>query len=357
MLIMARVISLIVLVAVVLLFALLFIEVMAGFLVPLFLAALLAVLVQPLHRRIKLRVGGRVRIAAALTTLAVLVIVFTPLLLLTLRTIEEARAIVENNQNLKLDWDTLRYLVGEVNERTGLQLNANHVQEDVTEWGQRTLGALAARTPGFLGELVIGLLMLVVSLYYFLADGEQLIVSIGKLLPLETTHQQRLLDEFGGISRAVASATLLSALAQGLLAGVAYYFADMPSVFLLTMLTILAGMIPFVGAAVVWVPVALWLYFVQERVVAAILLAVWGGVVISMVDNLIKPLVLHGQSHLHPLFALLSVLGGVEALGPIGIFVGPMAVVFLQTGLTMLNTEIGKFEPASPAAPEVRASP
>jgi predicted PurR-regulated permease PerM len=62
-----------------------------------------------------------------------------------------------------------------------------------------------------------------------------------------------------------------------------------------------------------------------------------------MVDNLIKPLVLHGQSNLHPLLALLSVLGGVQALGPIGIFVGPMAVVFLQTGLKMLNTEIGRF--------------
>jgi predicted PurR-regulated permease PerM len=81
-------------------------------------------------------------------------------------------------------------------------------------------------------------------------------------------------------------------------------------------------------------------------------LAVWGGVVVSMVDNLIKPLVLHGQSNLHPLLALLSVLGGVQALGPIGIFVGPMAVVFLQTGLKMLNLEIGKFGPVS--APEAR---
>jgi predicted PurR-regulated permease PerM len=64
--------------------------------------------------------------------------------------------------------------------------------------------------------------------------------------------------------------------------------------------------------------------------------------VVSTVDNIIKPLVLHGQSKLHPLLALLSVLWGVGALGPIGIFVGPIAVAFLQAALTMLQAEIGR---------------
>jgi predicted PurR-regulated permease PerM len=62
--------------------------------------------------------------------------------------------------------------------------------------------------------------------------------------------------------------------------------------------------------------------------------------VVSTIDNIIKPIVLHGQSKLHPLLALLSVLGGVGALGPIGIFVGPIAVAFLQAALTMLQTEL-----------------
>jgi predicted PurR-regulated permease PerM len=340
---MARIVSLILLVVLVLLFGYLFFQVMAGFFVPLFLAVLLAVLFRPMHRWIARRVSGRKRIAALLTTLSVLLIVFTPVLLLTLRTVAEARMIVENNQNLKLDKALLVRFVDAVNERVGTNLDADEIQHTILEWGQRTLGALATRTPGFLGELLLGLAIMTLALYYFLADGEEMIAGVGRLLPLELAHQKRLLDEFGAISRAVASATLLSALAQGALAGIGYYFADLPSVFLLTMLTILGGMIPFVGAAVVWVPAALWLFFFTDRQLAAVLLAVWGGAVVSMVDNLIKPLVLHGQSNLHPLLALLSVLGGVQALGPIGIFVGPMAVVFLQAGLKMLNTEIGKF--------------
>ena len=66
--------------------------------------------------------------------------------------------------------------------------------------------------------------------------------------------------------------------------------------------------------------------------------------VVSTVDNIIKPIVLHGQSKLHPLLALLSVLGGVGALGPIGIFVGPIAVAFLQAALTMLQTELDSLD-------------
>jgi predicted PurR-regulated permease PerM len=69
---------------------------------------------------------------------------------------------------------------------------------------------------------------------------------------------------------------------------------------------------------------------------------------VSTVDNIIKPIVLHGQSKLHPLLALLSVLGGVGALGPIGIFVGPIAVAFLQAALTMLQTELDSMGQGSP---------
>ena len=112
------------------------------------------------------------------------------------------------------------------------------------------------------------------------------------------------------------------------------------SVFLLSVLTMFFAMVPFVGAAAVWVPCCLWLLVVENETGWAIFLAVYGVVVVSMSDNIIKPLILHGQSNLHPLLALLSVIGGVQALGPIGIFVGPMVVSFLQAVLNMFQTEL-----------------
>ena len=106
------------------------------------------------------------------------------------------------------------------------------------------------------------------------------------------------------------------------------------------LLTTVAALVPFFGAASVWVPTCLWIYLIDGRFWPALLLAIYGVAVISMVDNFIKPYVLHGQSNLHPLLALLSVLGGVSALGPIGILVGPMVVAFLQTLLKILQREL-----------------
>lgn len=191
-----------------------------------------------------------------------------------------------------------------------------------------------------LGSLLLGSAIMIISLYFFLLDGPAMLESFKGLSPLDDAHEIALVNEFANVSRAVVVATLLSALAQGVLAGIGFYFAGLDSIFLLTLLSAVLAMVPFVGAAAVWVPCALYLYFFDNNLTAAIALAIYGVAVISMADNFIKPYVLHGTSNLHPLLALLSVLGGVTALGPIGILIGPMVVVFLQTLLKILQREL-----------------
>ena len=213
------------------------------------------------------------------------------------------------------------------------------------------LRSVGGKTGAIVGNTVLTLVVTVIAFYFFLADGPKMVQTVMRLSPLDDQHERQLVTEFDRISRAVVLATLLSAVAQGLLAGVAFWLISLnveefSFVFSLTLLTMVLALIPFVGAASVWIPVSLWLFF-HEPVGggephrwAAVLLAIYGAGVISTADNVIKPLVLHGQSNLHPLLALLSVLGGVRALGPIGILVGPMVVVFLQTLLNILHGEL-----------------
>ena len=204
-----------------------------------------------------------------------------------------------------------------------------------------------------LGSLLLGSAIMIISLYFFLLDGPAMLESFKGLSPLDDAHEVALADEFAKVSRAVVVATLVSALAQGILAGIGFYFTGFDSIFLLTVLSAVLAMVPFVGAAAVWIPCALYLYFFDNNLTAAIGLAIYGVAVISMADNFIKPFVLHGTSNLHPLLALLSVLGGVTALGPIGILIGPMVVVFLQTLLKILQRELsildGGIDEAEPA--------
>jgi predicted PurR-regulated permease PerM len=203
----------------------------------------------------------------------------------------------------------------------------------VLEFGGGTLALVA--------KLGFGTLIMIVALFFLLAEGGRMLEAMIKISPLEEQHVRELAAEFDRACRAIVSATLLSAIAQGLLAGIGFYFCGLrSSVALLMLLTMVLALVPFTGAAAVWIPVALYLYFIQGNSWAAAGLALYGAVVISTSDNIIKPLVLHGQSKLHPLLALLSVLGGIQALGPIGIVVGPMVVVFLQTLLKIIHREL-----------------
>ena len=198
--------------------------------------------------------------------------------------------------------------------------------------------------------MIGGSIVMIVAFYFFLLDGHSMISAFKRLSPLDDEHEQELVDQFSKVSRAVVVATLLSALVQGLLAGVGFYFVGLESIFLLTVLSAVLAMVPFLGAASVWVPCALYLYFIDNNLTAAIGLAIYGAAVISMADNIIKPLVLHGQSKLHPLFAFLSVIGGLATLGPIGILIGPMIIAFMQTLLEILHSEVKEFGGNSTAA-------
>lgn len=230
---------------------------------------------------------------------------------------------------------------------TALKDLANPTKEQVASANQQIkdfiqprLLSLTSATVGFMVRMIIGCAILIVCVFFFLYDGPGMVTTIMALIPLDDRYEAELLMEFDRVSRAVVLATVFSAITQGAVAGLGYYVAGLPSLVLLIMLTTMFAMIPFVGPAIVWIPACLYLAFYENRIIAASSLALWGVLVVGTVDNFVKAGVLHGQSQLHPLLALLSVLGGVQALGPIGIVVGPMAVVMLQTSLSILQREM-----------------
>lgn len=358
-----RVISLIVLLVVLAFIGVLFFRVMAGFLIPLFLAAVLTVVFKPLHVWLQQRLNGRKQLAALACTAAIGLLVLVPCVLLITKAAVEAGEFAA----LLRDADKQSRIAGELADRFGPMIGqiedrvnatfysnipepdqfkakaflesvggdlASAVQSNLVDWGASGLSAAF----GF----VIGLFIMVFALYYFLADGPTIVEALMRLSPLDDEYERQLLNSFTSVSRAVVLATMLSAAIQGTLAGLGYFFTLDPGspVFMLTMLTMLMALVPFVGSFSVWVPVALWVFFVQEDFWPGILLGIYGAAIVSQSDNVIQPLVLHGRSNLHPLLALLSVLGGLQLLGPIGILVGPILVAFMQALLEMLRKEL-----------------
>lgn len=436
-----RVVSIIVLLAVVLLIGVLFFRVMATFLVPLFLAAVLTVVCEPLHHAIRDRLVGRKQLAALLTTMLISLIVVVPTGLMgwmsyveTMRIVRVALAgddspealtvgvlplAAETESSGELSNDQADDETDEeANEESALDDPSSDTAEEAEDVGEELEEKSSGWTQSLFGwarpwadwyqentdadidlekvgregaryvvqfglvgvQTVIGFLfglaIMIFALYYFFADGPSIIETLMHLSPLDDDYERELLSRFAQVSRAVVLATILSAVVQGLLAGVGYYFvlqdwapeavasqydsfaeipeADLvhPPLFLLTVLTMLLAIVPFVGATAVWIPVVAWVYFVQGDLWPAIGMGVYGAAVVSSIDNVIKPYVLHGQSNLHPLLALLSVLGGIQLLGPIGILVGPMLVAFMQALLEMLKKELDSLQADSQRSPE-----
>ncbi len=341
---MPRVVSFLVLLAIVVLIGSIFFQVMAQFLLPLFLASVLVVIFKPLHQWFTEKLPNYPRIAALATTLVILLIVLVPTSWLGWNAYVEGRGVFSF-----LEDETERQrLVDLYNDRTD---RFNEYFDDLgiklfdfgemLEQATRAVGGILISSVQVLLGLLVGLAIMSISLYYFLADGPAMIRAIMQLSPLDDTYEQQLLDRFSDVSRAVVLATLLAAVLQGLVAGVGYFFTlprEAP-LFLLTALTMVLAIVPFVGAAAIWVPTCGYLV-VAGNWPTALGLAVYCVVVVSNLDNIVKPWVLHGQTNLHPLLALLSVIGGVQALGPIGILVGPMLVAFLQALMNMLNHEL-----------------
>jgi predicted PurR-regulated permease PerM len=353
---MTRIISLVVLVAILALMAVLFFQVMASFLLPVFLAVLLVVMFGPVHRWFVARCKGRGRVAAALTTAAILLIVLAPMVLVLFQAVHESVHFWRNLSPGQKDLSTISKYVVTVINRVAPDLTAEDLQNYLigqpkspgllTRWVAPVGSGAAQFVVGFL----VGLLVMIFSLYYFLADGPVMVRALTRLLPMDQRYTQQLVEQFANVTRAVVVATLLSAIIQGLLAALGFYLVGFKSIFLLAVLATLMAMVPFVGPPLVWAPACCWLYFYEGRTMAAVLLAIVGLAVVSTVDNIVKPAVLHGRSNLHPLLALLSVLGGVQALGPIGIFVGPMVVAFLQTLLNLVHDELMAIQAGQPGA-------
>jgi len=393
-----RVVSFLVLLAVILLVGAVFFRVMAQFLVPLFLACVLLVVFQPLHRWLTDRLPKRPRLCALLTTVLILLAVLLPLTWLGWKAYSEFYALLVPPTEVAAQQEpsAVKPDTATDSPEPDQQVATNHLADRLTQFAldlrdtferythvklnDEDLEAVVRKATGLVGTaalgivqtalgILVGLFIMVIALYYFLADGPAIIEALMRLSPLEKRHELELFARFVQVSRSVVLATLLSAAAQGVLAGAAYYFV-LPSaapIFLLTALTMVLAIVPFVGAAGTWVFVCAWVYLYGERMVdgqlgadgnpiKAIVLAVYCAVVVSGIDNVIKPLVLHGQSNLHPLLALMSVLGGVTVLGPVGILVGPMLVSFLQALLNMFHKELHEWGDSSGEPPEKLAT-
>ena len=315
--------------------------ILTPFMTALMMAVILTYSTWPVYARLRKSVGGRSNLAAGLMMLAACLILIAPFVFVAFSLADSASELVdavrkafENGPPLLPAWITDLPFVGET-----IKTYWTNMPED----GGRVLGDLKGLispaksiivTVGgilFAGLLQLGLAVLVAFFLY--RDGEAAAAKIKRITSrIGGARGRHFLDIGGSTVVSVVYGVLGTALAQGVVAGIGFLIADVPGAAVLALATFFLSVVP-VGPPLIWIPAALWLY-VQGSTGWAIFMFLWGLLVVSMVDNVLKPMIISHGSNLPFMLVLLGVLGGAAAFGFVGIFLGP---TLLAVGYRMVN--------------------
>lgn len=178
-------------------------------------------------------------------------------------------------------------------------------------------------------KFIFDAFMFFLFLFYFIRDGDEIIKSIFRYIPLEDKLKSKTQDNLYRTTFAVITGIFLTAIAQGILAGTGFFIAGVPYPSLLGLLTSVCSLIPVGGAALVWAPVTIGL-LINKAFWSAIFLAIWGMLIVSTVDNIIKPLIIGKDIRLPFLWMFVFIIGGLKVFGFTGIFIGPIIYSLLK---------------------------
>jgi predicted PurR-regulated permease PerM len=314
-------------------------------------AVFLAFLLYPLNIKLRRRLRGKARAAGLLTVLTPITILL-PLSALSVEFIAQVSGLVQNLQRRARELDIRSFsdlqqfpLIARAN--TWLQAHAAISADQVRTWLISASQDLLQHAAGLSGSFfldalgsIVGFSIMLCLLFFFLRDGDAMCARARGLIPLHEARKERLFRELGGVARAIVLGVTMTALTQGVLLGIGFAIARLPSPLVFGVIAALLSMLPVGGAAIVWVPAVGWLLY-QGRWGFAIFMLAW-GLTLAGVESLLRPLLISGRARISALAIFVGVLGGIPAFGAIGIIVGPVVLSLVLALIEFAEESGGK---------------
>jgi predicted PurR-regulated permease PerM len=299
----------------------------------------LAILFTPLNRALSHRFGHRRSLAAIITLVIIVVMVILPLTLIIASLVQEASKVYERIQSGKLDFrvmfqqvfDSLPGWAANLLDRFGLT-DLRAFQERLSTAfakGSQFLVAQTIKVGQNTFDFALSLFVMLYLLFFLLRDGDRIFDGIQAAIPLKPAHRRALLDKFTVVIRATVKGNVVVAFLQGALGGLIFWILGVHPALLWAVLMGVLSLLPAVGAALVWFPVAIY-FLVTGKIWPGVVLLVYGVVVISLVDNFVRPILVGKDTRIPDYVVLISTLGGISAFGVNGFVIGPViAALFI----------------------------
>jgi predicted PurR-regulated permease PerM len=309
-------------------------------------AASVSLLLAPAHDRLTLALGGRHSLAAALLVLLCTVMILVPVLSYGMLLVDQAAGFFEwlrpRLEPAALDrlWqETLpaRFpLVMSWLRSTGLgsMPSASAALGRLTSAAQGVVQAVV----GGLATAILDVVIFLMMVFFLLRDAPLLREQVRGISPFTRGQEAEMLDHLTRTVRGVLQAMLLVPLAQGVLALIGFLIFGLPAPYLWSAMVVFAALIPLLGSPLAWVPAALYLFSISPA--RGIGMFVYGILVISMIDNVLKPLILKGAAQVHMLLGFLAILGGLYAFGFKGLVVGPVVLSLVMSAFRIYRHDI-----------------
>ncbi len=321
-------------------------------------SVVLALMFAPLHRKLLVRTG-RPNLSAAVTLFVAVVCVLLPLGVLSIAVAAEVGDLVDQAPERWNAWAGDRVLQKDLARwREDLEqrfpfvarIDSARIKESLTQLGE----SMVKHSVGVVGaalQAVVGFVIIVFSLFFLLRDADKFERVLRSLLPLSPRQSDLLIGRTVEVIHASVLGVVAIAALQGALGGILFATLGLPSPILWGVVMAFFAMIPMVGAGIVWLPAALFLLVTGHVTKGIVLLAV-GMLVISTIDNFLRPRLVGGRTGLHELVVFFSVLGGLKLIGTVGLFVGPAIFAISWSLLDLFReTALGGPSPARGVEP------
>ena len=304
-------------------------------------ALALTVLFIPLHRFIEAKVK-KPNLAAILSVVVVALIVVLPFTFLAQRLVDEAakgaallKPYVENGA-----WKqaiAIHPSIAPISEWLDQHVDVSGMVENAVAWLSNT-GAAVVRSSAV---QLIGVLLTFYFLFYFLRDRRTALLSMREFSPLSKAETAEIFDRMVATVHATIYGTVVVALVQGFLGGFMFWILGLPAPLLWGVVMGLLAIVPVLGAFIVWIPAAIFL-LVQGSWVKALILTVWGAVVVGGIDNLLYPMLVGSKLRFPTIPAFISIVGGLLVFGASGIILGPLALTLTAALVEIWRSRISE---------------
>lgn len=304
-----------------------------------FWAAVFAILFAPFQRWLLRRNNQRRNAAALLTLLVCVVLVILPLILIGISLVQEATQVYGKVRSGEINFslyfrqmlDSLPQFLVNILERYGL-LDFESLQSRISSSAMQGSQAIATRAVS-IGQntfnFAVSFFVMLYMLFFFLRDGQDLVSKIRDSMPLSAAYKRYLFSKFTTVIRATVKGNIVVAIVQGALGGMILWFLGIQGALLWGVLMAFLSLLPAVGAAIVWLPIAVY-FLLSGAIWQGVVLTLFGVLVIGLVDNVLRPILVGKDTKMPDYVVLISTLGGMALFGLNGFVIGPViAALFI----------------------------